>query len=84
MAIGFFKKLLNIAKLFVQKTLPAGVNKGFEAAGKVINTVAPVVNKVAGVLQATPFGGITNQIAGGINTPNSVIQKGRGFMSNLQ
>ena len=84
MALGFFKKLLNKAKTFVTKTLPSAVNKGLEAAGKVINTVAPIVNKAAGFLSATPFGGVANAIAGGLNTAQGIVQKGRGFMQNLQ
>jgi hypothetical protein len=58
MAWRFFKKLLNQAKYFVTKTLPSAVNKGIEAAGKVINTVAPIANKAAGLLSVTPLEGI--------------------------
>jgi hypothetical protein len=84
MALGFFKKLLNKAKTFVTKTLPSAVNKGLEAAGKVINTVAPIANKAVSLLSIIPLGGIASTIAGGLNTAQGIVQKGRGFMQNLQ
>jgi hypothetical protein len=46
----------------VTKTLPSAVNKGLEAKGKVINTVAQIANKAAGLLSATPLGGSANTI----------------------
>jgi hypothetical protein len=84
MALGFFKKLLNKAKSYVIKTLSSAVNKGLEAAGKVINTVAPIANKAAGLLYVIPLGGIANTMAGGLNIAQVIVQKGRGFMQNLQ
>jgi hypothetical protein len=84
MALGFFKKLLNKAKTFVTKTLPSAGNKGLEAAGKVINTVEPIGNKAAEFLSASPLGGIASAIAGGLNTAQGIVQKGRGFMQKLQ
>jgi hypothetical protein len=75
MALGFFKKWLNKAKNFVTKTLPSAVNKGLETAGKVINSLAPIAKKAAGLLSATPFGGVANAIAGGLNTAQEIVQK---------
>jgi hypothetical protein len=74
MALGFFKKLLKKAKTLVTKILPIAVNKGLEAAGKVINTVAPIANKDGGLLSPTPLGRIESTIAGGLNTAQGIVQ----------
>ncbi|GMO12505.1 MAG: hypothetical protein Ta2E_00660 [Mycoplasmoidaceae bacterium] len=84
MTLGWSKKLMNKVKTFVTKTLPSAINKELEVAGKVINTVAPIASKAAGVLQMTPLGRIANQIAGELTMVNNVVQKGRGFMQNFQ
>ncbi|GMO23252.1 MAG: hypothetical protein Ta2E_12920 [Mycoplasmoidaceae bacterium] len=84
MVLGFFKKLIHKAKTFVTKYYLHQLFKGLEAAGKVTNTVARVVNKVACVLQVTPLGIIANQIEGGLNMASNVVQKGLEFMQNLQ
>jgi hypothetical protein len=42
------------------------------------------VNKAAEFLSATPLGGIANTIAGGLNTIQGIVQKGRCYMQNLQ
>jgi hypothetical protein len=66
------------------KNIIIAVNKGLEAAGKVINTVAPISNKAAGLLSATPLRGIASTIDGELTTAQGIVQKGRGFMQNLQ
>jgi hypothetical protein len=56
MALLFFKTLINKAKSFLSKKLPSAVNKLFEAAGKIINTVIPIANKTIEFILAALLG----------------------------
>jgi hypothetical protein len=78
---------MNIAPIFVRGKLGIFLlptnNQGIEAAGKVINTIAPIANEAARLLSEKPLGGISNKIAGGFNTAQRIVQKGIKFLQNL-